>query len=183
MKPITKLVKMNDGSEQRRGARIPVHVPVMFEGEGRTGQGSTFNVSTWGCGVESHVPMPAGLYVGVSFSLPDRRLPLEVELAAVRWSRRNQFGMEFLSISKENRNRLEEFLARARSDSSLPPALVIHGAVPQHYDSATQVYARLRRPILGSTCLELPVPICYSALASVPQFHNARSVAWRSSGH
>jgi hypothetical protein len=111
MKPIKKLAKMDEGGEQRRGERIPVHVPVMFEGEGCTGQGSTFNVSTWGCAVESRIPMPAGLYVGVSFSLPDRRPPLEVELAAVRWSRSNQFGMEFLSITPENRNRLEEFLA------------------------------------------------------------------------
>ncbi|HEX3204479.1 MAG TPA: PilZ domain-containing protein [Nitrospiraceae bacterium] len=111
MKLIKKSVRMDDGGEQRRGHRIPVYVPVLFEGEGRTGQGSTFNVSTWGCAVESHVPMPTGLYVGVSFSLPDHRAPLQVELAAVRWSRRNQFGMEFLSISKENRNRLEEFLA------------------------------------------------------------------------
>jgi hypothetical protein len=55
--------------------------------------------------------MPAGLYVGVSFSLPDHRPPLQVELAAVRWSRRNQFGVEFLSISKESRSRLQEFLA------------------------------------------------------------------------
>ena len=106
-----KLVKANDGDEQRRGQRVPVYVPVMFEGEGRTGQGSTFNVSRWGCAVDSQVPMPAGLYVGVSFSLPDHRVPLQVELAAVRWSRRNQFGMEFLSISKEDRSRLEEFLA------------------------------------------------------------------------
>ena len=110
MKILQKFVKTGD-AEQRRGQRVPVYVPVTFEGEGRTGQGSTVNVSTWGCAVDSQVPMPAGLYVGVSFSLPDHRAPLQVELAAVRWSRRNQFGMEFLSISKENRNRLEAFLS------------------------------------------------------------------------
>ena len=111
MNLLKKFVKTDDAGEQRRGQRVPVYVPVMFEGEGRTGQGSTVNVSTWGCAVESQVPMPPGLYVGVSFSLPDHRAPLQVELAAVRWSRRNLFGMEFLSISKENRNRLEEFLS------------------------------------------------------------------------
>ena len=111
MNVLHKFGKMGDGGEQRRGERIPVYVPVLFEGEGRTGQGSTVNVSTWGCAVDSQVPMPAGLYIGVSFSLPDHRAPLQVELAAVRWSRRNQFGMEFLSISKENRSRLQEFLA------------------------------------------------------------------------
>lgn len=96
----------------RRGPRIESRGSVTFEGEGRVGSGKIFNVSSWGCGVESITDVIPGIYVGVSLSLPDQLDPVEIELAAVRWSARRRFGVEFLSISQPSRIRLEQFLER-----------------------------------------------------------------------
>lgn len=96
----------------RRAPRVQSRGSVTFEGEGHVGSGRIFNVSSWGCGVESITDVAPGTYVGVSLSLPDQLNPLEIELAAVRWSARRRFGVEFLSISQPSRKRLEEFLER-----------------------------------------------------------------------
>jgi hypothetical protein len=94
----------------RRAPRFESRGAVTFEGEGHVGSGKIFNVSSWGCGVESMSDVIPGIYVGVSLSLPDQSNPVEIELAAVRWSARRRFGVEFLSISKPSRMRLKQFL-------------------------------------------------------------------------
>ncbi len=96
----------------RRAPRFESRGSVTFEGEGHVGNGKIFNVSSWGCGVESITNVIPGAYVGVSLSLPNQLNPVEIELAAVRWSGRRRFGVEFLSISQPSRKRLEEFLER-----------------------------------------------------------------------
>lgn len=96
----------------RRAPRVQSRGSVTFEGEGHVGSGKIFNVSSWGCGVESITDVTPGTYVGVRLSLPDQMNPLEIELAAVRWSARRRFGVEFLSISQPTRKRLEEYLER-----------------------------------------------------------------------
>lgn len=94
----------------RRGPRVELRGSVTFEGEGHAGSGRLFNMSSWGCGVESPINVSPGIYVGVSLSLPDQANPVEIELAAVRWSTRKRFGVEFLSISQPSRKRLDQFL-------------------------------------------------------------------------
>lgn len=96
----------------RRSPRFESRGSVTFEGEGHAGSGKIFNVSSWGCGVESVADVIPGIYVGVSLSLPDQSNPVEIELAAVRWSARKRFGVEFLSISQPSRSRLDQFLER-----------------------------------------------------------------------
>jgi hypothetical protein len=96
----------------RRCPRVELRGSVTFEGEGHTGSGRMFNVSTWGCGVESNATVVPGTYVGVSLSLPNQLTPVDIELAAVRWSGRRRFGVEFLSVSQPSRERLEQFLDR-----------------------------------------------------------------------
>lgn len=103
----------------RRCPRVALRGSVTFEGEGHTGTGKIFNVSTWGCGVESAAAVAPGTYVGVSLSLPNQVTPVDIELAAVRWSGRRRFGIEFLSISQPSRERLEQFLDRAGAVSSV----------------------------------------------------------------
>jgi hypothetical protein len=101
----------------RRGPRVEFRGSVTFEGEGHAGNGRLFNMSSWGCGVESLTDVRPGTYVGVSLALPDQLDPVEIELAAVRWSTPKRFGMEFLSISQPSRQRLDRFLER-RVESS-----------------------------------------------------------------
>lgn len=98
----------------RRCPRVALRGSVTFEGEGHSGSGKIFNVSTWGCGVESAATVAPGTYVGVSLSLPNQPTPVDIELAAVRWSGRRRFGIEFLSVSQPSRERLDQFLDRGR---------------------------------------------------------------------
>ena len=102
----------NASLDLRRSPRFESRGSVTFEGEGHAGSGKIFNVSSWGCGVESIAEVIPGIYVGVSLSLPDQPSPVEIELAAVRWSARRRFGVEFLSVSQPSRTRLEQFLER-----------------------------------------------------------------------
>jgi len=102
----------NASLDLRRSPRFESRGSVTFEGEGHAGSGKIFNVSSWGCGVESIADVIPGIYVGVSLSLPDEQSAVEIELAAVRWSARRRFGVEFLSVSQPSRTRLEQFLER-----------------------------------------------------------------------
>ena len=54
----------------RRRPCVELRGSVTFEGEGHTGSGRMFNVSTWGCGVESNATVVPGTYVGVVFRSP-----------------------------------------------------------------------------------------------------------------
>ncbi|WP_447980315.1 PilZ domain-containing protein [Candidatus Nitrospira bockiana] len=110
MRNTTRVMKQDLSSEQRRGPRFVCEAPITFEGEGRSGKGTTYNVSAWGCAVESPVDVLPGMYVGVNLLLPDHAKPVLVELAAVRWTAPRKFGVEFLSLSRTSRRRLEHFL-------------------------------------------------------------------------
>jgi len=110
MRHIHRMNHPDASLDLRRGPRFEARGSVTFEGEGHVGSGKIFNVSSWGCGVESITDVIPGIYVGVRLSLPDQLNPVEIELAAVRWSARRRFGVEFLSISPPSRTRLEQFL-------------------------------------------------------------------------
>jgi hypothetical protein len=110
MRHIQRMNHPDASLDLRRGPRFEARGSVTFEGEGHVGSGKIFNVSSWGCGVESITDVIPGIYVGVRLSLPDQLNPVEIELAAVRWSVRRRFGVEFLSISPPSRTRLEQFL-------------------------------------------------------------------------
>ncbi len=123
MRHTKKTLHSDTSMDLSRGPRFELRGSVTFEGEGHVGSGKIFNVSSWGCGVESMTNVIPGMYVGVSLSLPNQPTPVEIELAAVRWSARRRFGVEFLSISQPSRKRLEQFLDR-RGDLSQLESLI-----------------------------------------------------------
>lgn len=110
MRHTTKPNHPDSSMDLRRGPRVSLRGSVTFEGEGHVGSGKIFNVSSWGCAVDSTTDVVPGTYVGVRLSLPDQLPPLEIELAAVRWCTRRRFGVEFLSISQPSRDRLDQVL-------------------------------------------------------------------------
>lgn len=118
MRNLLKVAKvdavLDTSLEQRRAPRHVVQAGVTFEGEGQAGNGRTSNVSSWGCAVESQTHLTPGTYVGVILNLPNETAPVEVELAAVRWTASRRFGVEFLSVSRVSRRRLDHFLGAQR---------------------------------------------------------------------
>ena len=98
---------------ERRGyPRFPVEFPLSYSGLNRAGEGTVVDLSKIGLKltVVSEQPVPTGEYLKLRLSLPDNQPALEVELAAVRWSREQMFGVELLYLEPEGSHRLERFL-------------------------------------------------------------------------
>ncbi len=58
-------------------------------------------------------PMAKGDSVGLHLHLPGQHeptIPVKVELAAVRWAVRHQYGLEFIKLSNEDHRRMQRYL-------------------------------------------------------------------------
>lgn len=96
--------------EFRQHPRVKVHLEVSFLGEEVAGKGLVCNISSGGCGVNSSCTVPVGAFVQVTLHLPKSDKPLKVDVAVVRWSAGNAFGLDFLQIGQEEQDRLKRFI-------------------------------------------------------------------------
>ena len=83
----------------------------MFSGVLSIGEGLVHNLSHTGCLVECNRSMLEGSYRAVRLLLPDATHALTIELAAVRWTREEYFGIEFLKLPSSDQARLAHFLS------------------------------------------------------------------------
>ena len=97
--------------EVRRHPRFTINCHVAFLRLGVKGGGNLFNLSVSGCGVESNTNLKVGNDLAVLVHLPDDDPPLEIDQAAVRWSKGREFGLEFIIIRPEERDRLCRYTA------------------------------------------------------------------------
>jgi len=95
---------------QRSRDRLEIICPVMFAAAPFIGEGVVHNLSQAGCLVEYDRIVLDGSYMSVRILLPDATRALTVELAAVRWVRKQYFGIEFLRLPVSDHTRLEQFL-------------------------------------------------------------------------
>jgi hypothetical protein len=82
-------------------------LPTVFFGE-RAGGGLVVDVSLEGCRIRSAVPMHKGDYVRIRIDLIGDTL--SGDLAVVRWSRKEEFGVELIRMAPDQQVRLREFL-------------------------------------------------------------------------
>ncbi len=106
------------GSERRKHPRFGVNFPVTFTGETVNGEGSALNVSCDGCLIESDAKVEQGAYLEIRIHVPQKLMPLEVELAAVRWVSGRVFGVEFRYMQPAQYEGLEKFIATLASQPS-----------------------------------------------------------------
>ena len=66
------------------------------------------NISKVGCAVQCDQQVGKGAYLHLFLRLPERPVPMKIELAAVRWARGGLFGMEFIRIHPTEQGRLHE---------------------------------------------------------------------------
>ena len=97
--------------EKRKSPRFQVRFPVVFSGDHTHGLGRVINLSMGGCAVESETGVTAGMGFRLMFSLPGHEIPLEVQLAPVRWLAGTRFGLEFIMMPAEAQVRLRQFLS------------------------------------------------------------------------
>ena len=90
--------------------RFPLHYPVVFGGAPFVGEGILTNLSLKGCSVLCDREVLRGSDVRVSVLLPDQRTALSIELGTIKWVQGEQFGVEFLRVPFEGRQRLNSML-------------------------------------------------------------------------
>ena len=93
--------------EKRKCQRFPVMLPTVFFGE-RAGGGLVVDMSLEGCRLRCAVPMQKGDYVRIRIDLVGDTLT--GDLAVVRWSRKEEFGVELIRMEPEQQVRLRGFL-------------------------------------------------------------------------
>ena len=93
--------------EKRKCPRFPVILPAVFFGE-RVGGGLMVDVSLEGCRIRSAVPLRKGNYVRIRIDLIGEILT--GDLAVVRWSRKQEFGVDLIRMAPDQQARLRGFL-------------------------------------------------------------------------
>lgn len=96
--------------ELRKNLRSAVQLPISFKGDQIAGDGVVFNLSLEGCAVGTDAIVKPGTYLGLRIQTPQYEMPIEVELAAVRWSEARKFGLEFIRIRADEQDRLRQFV-------------------------------------------------------------------------
>ena len=90
--------------------RFPLSYPVIFGGAPFVGEGILTNLSLLGCSVMSDREVLCGSDVRVSVLLPNQTQALSIELGTIKWVQGHQFGVEFLRLPLEARQRLNSTL-------------------------------------------------------------------------
>jgi len=102
--------------ERRKHPRFKVDLPVRFSKEHWSAQGRVIDISLGGCRVNSKAAVFTGDCLSMEISLPDSQPELTVELAVVRWSIGQQFGVEFVRMWPDEQSRLDQFAQRLAAD-------------------------------------------------------------------
>ena len=115
--------------------RFPLFYPVIFGGAPFVGEGVLTNLSLMGCSVLCDQEVLCGSDLRVSVLLPNQTRALSIDLGTIKWVRGHQFGVEFLRLPLEARQRLNSTLQveliellKARSDRSQSPELLNSGS-------------------------------------------------------
>ncbi|HKY72677.1 MAG TPA: PilZ domain-containing protein [Nitrospira sp.] len=96
--------------QERKDVRYAVQRPVSFRGDLISGTGTILNISRQGCAIVSDTVAEAEAYLQLNVQLLDEEDPVQVELAAVRWSSAKRFGVEFIKMPQEVGERLRQFV-------------------------------------------------------------------------
>jgi hypothetical protein len=90
--------------------RFPLHYPVIFGGAPFVGEGILSNLSLMGCSILCDREVLCGSEVRLSVLLPNQASALSIELGTIKWVQDKHFGVEFLRLPFEARQRLNKAL-------------------------------------------------------------------------
>lgn len=98
--------------ENRKHPRFTVRFRSSFSSRHMVGgEGTVTDLSVGGCRITGGGAVTPGSMLEMRFQLPEQPLPLEIGLAAVRWAKGPEFGVEFLQMRKDVEERLRQFIA------------------------------------------------------------------------
>jgi len=108
--PLSKS-KSKGPTERRRAARFPVRFTLDFLGPHAAGDGTVSDLSMGGCQVDTKTSVYIGMYLPVRLYLPGQEATLKVDQAAVRWAKKEKYGLEFMSMWPEEEERLHHLVS------------------------------------------------------------------------
>ncbi|HKE61676.1 MAG TPA: PilZ domain-containing protein [Nitrospira sp.] len=95
---------------ERKHVRFAIQRPVTFQGDTLSGNGTILNISREGCAITSEIAAGTESYVQLKMQLQEKEEPIQVDLAAIRWSSAAKFGVEFIKMHPEAGVRLQQFV-------------------------------------------------------------------------
>lgn len=94
--------------EQRQNPRFPVRFRSSFTSLNIVGgEGNIIDLSLRGCRVESQTEVRPGTSLEIRIETSEEEPPLNIQEAVVRWSRAQEFGLEFVIMVPEEWARLQ----------------------------------------------------------------------------
>ena len=96
----------------RKHGRIAVEFPASLSGASYRAQGTILDISLSGCRVQSELMVKKEESLGVLIEVPGHHDPLYISKAAIRWANASQFGMEFIHMELNDRQRLHELVQK-----------------------------------------------------------------------
>jgi len=104
-----------------RRPRVPVKIPIYFDGPAGHLIGTSRDLSNSGLFVETHDILPMGMRLGLCFRLPDAREPIRLIGCVARQVSPNQglqgspgLGIEFERFNPDDRRQIEAFIHKSR---------------------------------------------------------------------
>ncbi len=71
-----------------------------------------------GCQVDTKTSVYIGMYLPVRLYLPGQEATLKVDQAAVRWAKKEKYGLEFMSMWPEEEERLRDVVSTLETGAS-----------------------------------------------------------------
>ncbi len=105
---------------KRRHTRVSLGRKVEFQHAQGKGEGMHLDLSLKGCRIQGVYPSSSGTRLRLQLWLPDQSQPVQVDLAAVQWIKKNQFGVSFLTMYPDAQARLAEVFDCSMKHSSNP---------------------------------------------------------------
>lgn len=105
----------------RYSPRIAVKCAASILGTGFLGEGQVFDVSMLGCRLMTPENLKPGDAIKLKFKLPAKGGSISVQLAAVKWVRDFEFGVEFIIMDPDDKERLNALVRSYTNVEREPP--------------------------------------------------------------
>jgi hypothetical protein len=94
----------------RSSPRKYVRYSASVQTDNGAAEGILFDLSATGCRMQSNAALTSGSYLALHIVAPETESPLAVEVSIVRWTKDNQFGIEFLRYAHGVRERVTDLI-------------------------------------------------------------------------
>jgi hypothetical protein len=84
--------------ERRHHTRLVICYQVNFSGLRGFGEGLVVSLAVRGCCMRTIVSVPLRTYLQLPLKLDHTDTPIVIDLAAVRWTDKHDYGIEFLTV-------------------------------------------------------------------------------------